>query len=285
MGTVFSIDIRDPGDWARAVGDVTAWLHDVDAVFSTYKDGSGISRIRRGELTPGEADPRIPEVLALCERAERQTDGFFTARWRGGVDPTGIVKGWAIERASGILRGHGSRNHCVNGGGDIQVAGGPFPGENWHVGISDPRDPARLVAVVAGRDGAIATSGTAERGAHIIDPHTGEPPDGLLSATITGPSLTLADAYATAAFAMGPAALDWAAAMDGYEALLVAPDGTLARTAGFPDQAVAPLGQRLPDMLVHGACHGRLLFLPWIEEGVQAGGDDAAGEGGDDEHP
>ncbi|MGH3172010.1 MAG: FAD:protein FMN transferase [Trebonia sp.] len=255
MGTVFSIDIRDPGAWAGAVKEVIAWLHDVDAIFSTYKEGSDISRIRRGDLPVGDADPLVPEVLALCERAEKDTNGFFTARWRdaatvaapadpasgtaGDVDPTGIVKGWAIERASGILRGHGSGNHCVNGGGDIQLAGEPSPGEAWRVGISDPRDRTRLVAVVAGRDTAVATSGTAERGDHIVDPRTGLAPDGLESATVTGPSLTLADAYATAAFVMGPAALDWVAARPGYEAMLVAPGGALTRTPGFPGQPVA----------------------------------------------
>jgi FAD:protein FMN transferase len=260
MGTVFSIDIRDPGDWAGALRDVIAWLHDVDAVFSTYKDDSDISRVGRGELTVGAADPRVAEVLALCERAEADTGGLFTARWRGTtragkaavpvIDPTGIVKGWAIERASGILRAHGSRDHCVNGGGDIQLAGGATPGKpgdpgaDWHVGISDPRDPARLVAVVAGRDIAVATSGIAERGDHIVDPRTGRPPDAatpasLVSATVTGPSLTLADAYATAAFVMGPAALDWVTAQPGYEALLVARDGTLTRTPGFPGRPAA----------------------------------------------
>jgi FAD:protein FMN transferase len=256
MGTVFSIDIRDPGDWGGAVKDVIVWLHEVDAVFSTYSDVSDISRIRRGELAVRDADPRVPGVLALCERAEKETNGYFTARWRDvassaqavnpgrAVDPTGIVKGWAIERASGILRGHGSGNHCVNGGGDIQIAGSPFPGGErqggeWRVGISDPRDRTRLAAVVAGRDLAVATSGTAERGAHIIDPHTGEPPAGLASATVTGPSLTLADAYATAAFVMGPAALDWVGSVRGYEALLVAPDGRLTRTPGFPGQPAA----------------------------------------------
>jgi thiamine biosynthesis lipoprotein len=268
MGTVFSIDIRDPGDWAGPVRDVIAWLHQVDAVFSTYRDDSDISRIGRGELTVSAADPRVAEVLALCERAEKDTGGFFTARWRGtaprpgpAADPTGIVKGWAVERASGILRGHGSRGHCVNGGGDIQLAGGATPAgagqpgtsddsaANWHVGISDPRDPARLIAVVVGRDIAVATSGVAERGDHIVDPRTGRPPDtklpgSLVSATITGPSLTLADAYATAAFAMGPAALDWVIAKPGYEALLVARDGSLSRTAGFPGRPVEGLGPR-----------------------------------------
>jgi thiamine biosynthesis lipoprotein len=234
MGTVFSIDIRDPGDWATAVAEVIAWLHEADRIFTTYNDESDISRIRRGELAVADADPLVAPVLALCQRAERETNGFFTAGWRGGIDPTGIVKGWAIERASDILRSRGSRNHSVNGGGDIQVAGEPEPGQPWHVGIADPLHPGRVTAIAAGRDFAVATSGTAERGAHIVDPRTGEPPHGLASATVTGSSLTLADAYATAAFAMGPAGLDWARTLSGYEVLLVTPDGAVRQTAGFP---------------------------------------------------
>ena len=236
MGTVFSLDIRDSGEWGTAIRAVIVWLHDVDATFSTYKETSDISRIRRGELDVADADPRVCEVFALCHRAEADTDGFFTASWQGAPDPTGIVKGWAIERASGILRMHGSRNHCVNGGGDIQLAGEPSPGEEWHVGIADPHDASRVAAIVAGRDIAVATSGTAERGAHIVNPRTGEAPAGLASATITGPSLTLADAYATAAFAMGQDALAWAQTRPnaGYEALLIAPGGTVTKTPGFP---------------------------------------------------
>ena len=234
MGTVFSIDIRDPGSWADAIGEVTRWLHHADMVFSTYQTGSDISRIQRGELSAGSADPLVIEVLSLCAQVEAETGGFFTASWRGETDPTGLVKGWAIERASHILRAHGSRNHCVNGGGDIQLAGEASPGQPWRAGITDPFDRARLLTVVTGRDIAIATSGTAERGAHIINPRTGAPAAGLASVTLTGRSLTVVDAYATAAFAMGPGALAWAAAMPGLEALIVAADGTVSRTAGFP---------------------------------------------------
>lgn len=233
MGTVFSIDIRDPGSWSGAIGEVTGWLHHADAVFSTYRPGSDISRIRRGELSAAAADPLVSEVLGLCARAEAATGGFFTASWRGGTDPTGLVKGWAIERASRILRARGSGNHSVNGGGDIQLAGEASPGQAWRVGISDPFDRTRLLTVVTGRDIAVATSGVAERGAHIVNPRTGAPAADLASVTVTGRSLTTADACATAAFAMGPGALAWAAAMPGLEALVVAADGTVSRTPGF----------------------------------------------------
>ncbi len=142
-------------------------------------------------------------------RLETETGGYFTTFDGAELDPTGLVKGWAIERASQFLRGHGSHNHAVNGGGDIQIAGDAAPGRPWTVGISDPSDHTRLLTTVTGHDFAVATSGVAERGPHIINPHTCVPADDLASVTITGPSLTRADPYATAAFAMGRNSLGW----------------------------------------------------------------------------
>jgi len=233
MGTVFTVDVRDSGRWNEAIGEVVAWLHHVDAVFSTYKDDSDISRLRRNELTVGDADPDVAVVLALCAEVEEETDGFFTTSTGTELDPTGLVKGWAIERSSNLLRAHGSRNHAVNGGGDIQLAGQATPDQPWSIGISDPRDRSRVLATVGGRDFAIATSGVAERGLHIMNPHTSEPANGLASITVLGPSLTRVDAYATAAFAMGPGALRWIEATPDLEALLVFPDGTSVLTEGF----------------------------------------------------
>lgn len=234
MGTVFSIDVRGSGDWHDAIAEVVAWLHRVDTVFSTYQPGSDISRLQRRELRLDDADPLILEVLDLCARVQAETHGYFTAMPEGKLDPTGLVKGWAIERASDVLRAHGSANHAVNGGGDVQLAGESSPGQPWRVGIADPRARDRLVAAVAGTDFAVATSGTAERGLHMIDPFTGEPPGpGFLSATVVGPSLTRADAYATAAFVMGPHALQWADGCDGFETLLVADDGRLVASSGW----------------------------------------------------
>ena len=233
MGTVFTIDIRDAGVWDAAVAEVVAGLHEVDRVFSTYRSDSDISLLRRGELTLVNADPTVAEVFDLCATIQARTGGFFTPRWRGGLDPTGLVKGWAVERASQTLREHGSANHAVNGGGDMQLAGESAPGQPWRVGIADPADPARVLTVVSGRDCAIATSGTAERGEHIVDPFTGRPAAALRGVTVTGPALTFVDAYATAAFAMGEAAIHWLDSQPGYEALVVRTDGSTGQTVGW----------------------------------------------------
>lgn len=235
MGTVFTIDIRDQGEWSEAVDDVVRWLHAVDATFSTYRDDSDISRIRRRELSVEAADPMVADVLDRCAVVQHETSGFFSTLVDGQVDPTGFVKGWAIERASEILRRAGALNHAVNGGGDMQLAGEAAPGRLWSVGVSDPRDRTRVLAVTKGSDRAIATSGISERGRHIMDPFTGRAVDnGLLSATVTGPRLSEVDAYATAAFVMGLPALDWLESMPGHEALLVSEDGRLHRTTGWP---------------------------------------------------
>lgn len=235
MGTVFSIDIRDPGEWSAAIADVVAWLHRVDATFSTYQATSDISRIRRGELRVTEADPMVADVLELCALAQHETGGFFTPLPDGRIDPTGLVKGWAIERASALLHSAGSTNHAVSGGGDMQLAGEAVPGRPWQVGIVNPRDPTEVLATVGGADCAVATSGVGERGAHIVNPFTGRAVDtGLLSATVVGPRLTQADAYATGAFVMGKAGVGWVESLPGHEALLVDEAGRQLRTTGWP---------------------------------------------------
>ncbi|GHF08232.1 MULTISPECIES: FAD:protein FMN transferase [Streptomyces] len=236
MGTVFSFDIRDPATPAvhAALHGAVAWLHHVDAVFSTYRPDSAVSRLARGETTVERCPAEVGEVLRLCAEAERRTQGWFSATAGGVLDPSGLVKGWAVERASEVLYAAGARNTCVNGGGDIRLRGEGAPGTPWRIGIADPARPGRLLTVVAGRDLAVATSGTAERGCHILDPRTGRPARGLLSATVTGPSLTWADVYATAAFAMGDLARDRIARLEGYDVMTVSPAGEAWANAGFP---------------------------------------------------
>jgi thiamine biosynthesis lipoprotein len=214
-------------------------LHFVDATFSGYRVHSDISRLARGDLELHEADPHVTEVLDLCTAVAETTGGFFTATPAGVIDPTGLVKGWAIERASELLRLLGAENHAINGGGDIQVAGEPEPGRPWTVAISDPRDRTRVLTTLALRDAAVATSGSTERGRHIIDPRTGAGASGLLSATIIGPGLSLVDAYATAGFAMGAAAISWVSVLPGYEAFLVTDGGLLHATAGWSSYTLA----------------------------------------------
>jgi thiamine biosynthesis lipoprotein len=233
MGTVFTIDIRDDGSWADAIDDAVRWLHRVDTVFSTYRPDSDICRLDRGELHVRDADAYMREVLALCVDVTKETNGYFSAVINGRLDPSGLVKGWAIELASDLLRAHGSNNHTVNGGGDMQTAGEAAPGQPWRVGIVDAQDRTRVHTVVNGRDVAVATSGVAERGAHIVNPFTGVPADDVTSVTVVGSSLTRVDAYATAAFVMGDGAQSWVESLPGYEALIVSADGTATPTSGF----------------------------------------------------
>jgi FAD:protein FMN transferase len=237
MGTVVSFDVPawagpDP-DGPGVLGRAVRWLHWVDATFSPYRDDSDVSRFGRGSLALADCAPELAEVLAACADVSALSGGYFTTTPGGRFDPSGYVKGWAVERAAATLTAAGSAQHTVNGGGDVQCAGGRGPGQPWRVGIAHPLRPGSLALVVCGRDFAVATSGTAERGPHIINPRTGRPAAGLASITVVGPSLAAADAYATAAFAMGPGARDWVQGLEGYEAYAIMPDGSAWQTSGF----------------------------------------------------
>lgn len=234
MGTVFSIHIDAPGDWTAALADVIGLLHQVDAIFSTYRPDSDISRLDRRELRLRDCHPWVAEVLGLCAEVQGRSDGYFSALAGGRLDPSGLVKGWAIDRASELLSAAGSTSHAVNGGGDVQVVGGRADGSPWRIGVTHPLVRGALAIVAGGYDLAMATSGTAERGCHIVDPRTGRFPAGLASVTVTGPRITLVDAYATAAYAMGTGARGWLAGLAGYEAYAVTEAGGCWSTPGFP---------------------------------------------------
>lgn len=244
MGTVFSFDVQaDDGDESRVrttIGAAVGWLHRVDEVFSTFRPDSDISRLNTGELTLAQCDPLVPEVFQLCSDVARETRGYFSPTFAGRLDPTGLVKGWSVERASELLLDAGLGDHCVNGGGDVRARGEPEPGRGWSVAITHPLNREGFAAVVQVRDGAVATSGTTERGLHVLNPFTGRPATRLASVTVVGPDLTRADAYATAALAMGDAARDWLAGLDDYEALAIAPDGAGWSTSGFTSVVVLP---------------------------------------------
>jgi thiamine biosynthesis lipoprotein len=237
MGTVVSFDLRDavaPEALERAI----AHLHDVDRRFSTFKPDSEVSRLGRGELKLEQANSDVRWIMGLCDELERLTAGYFDARRHrpdGLADPTGVVKGWAVEEAAFSLIEAGAANFLVNGGGDIVVRGSPEPGSGrpWRVGIRHPRQRASLAAVLEVRSGAVATSGTYERGEHVVDPHTRRNATELVSLTVVGPSLAYADAYATAAFAMGRRGAAWIAGLEGYEAFAVTADDATLSTPGL----------------------------------------------------
>lgn len=239
MGMAVSIDIRDPDVPGSALDGVVRWLHHVDRTYSPYLDDSVISALGRGELTLEAVDQDMHDVLRRCEELRVASDGIFdvfripapNGTW---LDPSGYVKGWAIERAAQMLDRAGCSNFCINAGGDIAARGNPRPGQPWLIGIRHPDRPDAVAAVVhaTGRF-AVATSATYERGAHIIDPRTGQPVTTLASATVVGPDLSAADAYATILFVMGIDGLGWIAEQPHYDAYVIDHDGETSWTTGF----------------------------------------------------
>ncbi len=240
MGMAVSFDLRSPLPEPGALQDAIEWLHHVDRTFSTYMAGSEITRLGRGEITLQDLTHETADVLRTCIELNAITDGTFDvfavpAPNGTSLDPSGYVKGWAVERAAAILQQGAATNFCINAGGDIALRGSPRPGQPWRVGIRHPYQPDQQAAVLElNGPCAVATSATYERGAHIVDPRTAQATTTIASATVTGPDLGIADAYATAVFVMGPDGLEWIEQQPGYEAYLITNDDTTMWSSGFP---------------------------------------------------
>lgn len=237
MGMPIGIDVPDAD--SVDLGPAFDWLRQVDATFSTYREDSDISRLDRGELALAECRPEVDEVLTRCLTLARATRGFFSVRPAGRLDPSGLVKGWAVAGAAELLAAAGAENFCINASGDVVARGRPAPDRPWRVGIRHPTDLDRLAAVLVVEDLTVATSGEYELGAHVVDPHTGRPPTGLVSVTVVGPDLAVADAYATAAFAMGSDGPAWTTTLDGYDAMCITSEQCVLTTPGFAGHRVS----------------------------------------------
>ncbi|GAA3882903.1 FAD:protein FMN transferase [Saccharothrix violaceirubra] len=214
---------------ARAAWDaVVAELRAVDRVFSRFRTDSFLSRLGRGEIGVADCPPEVAEVLELGARAERESYGAFSVRRRvdgeSVLDTDGVVKGWAAERAARWLELLPDTDFCLSAGGDLVCRAESVP---WRVGVEDPFGPGRVVAVVPVVRGGVATSGTAHRGAHLVDARTGLPARGIASVTVVADSLTWADVDATAAWALGGDAVEWLASR-GRGGLVVWADGSIA---------------------------------------------------------
>ena len=237
MGMPISVHVRGADargpDAALAASRLFADLRAADAMFSTYKEDSEISRMQRGELALEASSPAVREVHRLCETARIRTDGYVDA-WAvtpgrpGAFDPTVLVKTWAVARAARHFRAVPALALAVGAGGDILVTPGGEP-DPWNIAIQDPTDRERTLASFPIHDGGVATSGLAARGAHILNPFTGKPVTDVLSATVIGPSLMWADVWATAAIARGSAAVEWVGTLHGTTGMLVLKDGTVHR--------------------------------------------------------
>jgi FAD:protein FMN transferase len=233
MGTTVSIDVRRPFVAPQAVEAAVTWFHDVDRRFSPFRIDSEVTRVGTGELAFADASPDVRAMFTLADELHARTGGYFDARRHradGRADPTGVVKGWAVDEAVAGLRLAGAHNVQVVAGGDLVALGEPEPGRPWRIGIRHPDDPLGVAVVLQVRDRAVATSGLYERGGHIVDPHTGRVPTGLRSLTVVGPTLALADAFATAGFAMGEAGIAWVAGQPGFGAVGITADHRVVTT-------------------------------------------------------
>ncbi|MGD9960339.1 FAD:protein FMN transferase [Nocardioides sp.] len=235
MGLPISLALRgrhaDDRQGYDAWQSALAELRHVDEVFSTYRADSYVSRLGRGELALGECPAEVAEVLDLAEEARVASAGAFDVRRPGPegttvFDPSGVVKGWAVQRAARAFEDLDDTDVCLSGGGDMVCRLGAPDHEPWQIGIEDPHDPRRLLARIPVRDAAVATSGLAHRGAHIVHGVTGAAPQGIASVTVVADDLTWADIDATAAFAQGTGALNWLRTRPGRAGLVVWKDGT-----------------------------------------------------------
>jgi FAD:protein FMN transferase len=244
MGMPISLALR--GRHAASAAGDNAWravidqLRHVDETFSTYRRDSIINRLDRGELTIAECPAEVGEVIELGRQAERVSNGAFSimlpAREGRRLDPSGVVKGWAAQRASEFLAALDDTDFCLSAGGDIVCHTADPNREAWRIGIEHPLNSKIFIAVVPIHSGAVATSGTAHRGAHLIDPRTGKAPSGIASVTVIASSLTWADIDATAAYVQGRDAAQWLQRRPIRSALVVWADGTTTRLATNPDR-------------------------------------------------
>ncbi|HEX7963302.1 MAG TPA: FAD:protein FMN transferase [Candidatus Saccharimonadales bacterium] len=236
MGMPVSIDI--PGASTPTLFEAAfAVLRDIDEQFSPYKAESELTRYQLGHLSGSMLGDRMLGVMRACQEFQQQTEGFFSPYYAGRFDPTGYVKGWAIDEAAKLLERRGARTFLINIAGDI---GARSSGKRvWRIALQHPTLSRAAMGTIAGANIAVATSGTYARGEHIINPHTGRPALEVLSVTVIGPDIVTADVFATATSAMGlTAGRNFLERQLGYEGLFVAPDLRAITTSGFNTQTV-----------------------------------------------
>ena len=234
MGMPITVEIVGDDD-GEAREAAFRYFHEVDARFSPYKPESELSAMNRGEISFDELSPEMQEVLSLAELTRHETMGYFDIRRPDGrIDPSGLVKGWAIRNAARGIEVAGHGNYCVEAGGDIQCRGYNEQGRRWRIGIRNPFRDTQIVKVLVPGDGGVATSGAYVRGRHIYDPHSGRAaPDDIASMTVVALDIYQADRFATAAFAMGREGIAFVEATPGLEGYVIDREGVATMTSGL----------------------------------------------------
>jgi thiamine biosynthesis lipoprotein len=241
MGMPISIEIIDPQVTDAVFDEVYAYFAHIDETFSTYKSTSEIEAINQGKLKIADASEEMQIVLAMCEDTKKETNGYFDIKIPNGkIDPSGLVKGWSIWNAAKLLEKKGFENFYIDAGGDIQPHGHNAEGEKWAVGIKNPFNEFENVKVVLVREEGVATSGTYIRGLHIYNPRaSNQPVSDIVSLTVIGPNIHDADRFATAAFAMGAAGIQFIEQLPGYEGYVIDKNKIGTMTSGFEKYTAA----------------------------------------------
>jgi thiamine biosynthesis lipoprotein len=163
----------------------------------------------------------------------------------------GIAKGYGVDRAMAVLQEHGVKHALVDAGGDMKLLG-KRNGKPWEVAVKHPRDQEHALAVLRLSNSCVVTSGDYERFVehdgtryhHILDPRTGYPATGAMSATVVAHNAELADAVATALCVLGPVeGLKLVERQKRIEAVIVGMDGRVHVSSGLKsevERAAAP---------------------------------------------
>jgi len=234
MGMPVTLEVVDAAATPVLLDLIFNYFAYIDNTFSTYKAHSEISRINRHELALEDASEDMRTIFALAEQTRLESNGFFDIRHNGLIDPSGLVKGWAIFQAAELLRQNGVYNFYVDAGGDIQISGKNSQGQDWRVGIRSPFNLNQIVKVITLTDCGVATSGTSIRGQHVYNPwNVQQPLTEVLSLTVVGPDVYEADRFATAGFAMGRSGIEFIERLDGFEGYMIDKLGRATLTSGF----------------------------------------------------
>lgn len=238
MGMPITVEIVDSRATVRDVEILFEYFTHVDNTFSTYKPESEISKFNNSLLEKKDFSPEMQEVFELAEKTKQETYGYFDIYHNEMFDPSGIVKGWAIQNAADMLRHAGFTNFYVEAGGDIQVSGHTVNDTKWKVGIRNPFNRDEIVKVIEVDNHGVATSGTYIRGNHIYNPKTNSNEFDIASLTVIGPNIYDADRYATAAFAMGKAGIDFIYSKIGFEGYMIDNEGKATYTPDFEQYVI-----------------------------------------------
>jgi len=234
MGMPITVEIIGISLDSKIFSEVFNYFRYIDNKFSTYKKTSEIIKINSGKLNKNQYSNDMKSVLKLCEKTKRKTNGFFDIEYKGKLDPSGLVKGWAVQNTCKFLKKRGIKNFFIEAGGDIQVSGKNKNGQKWKIGIQNPFNRNEIIKVITVKTNGVATSGTYIRGHHIYNPFDKlNNITNIVSFTVVGPNIFEADRFVTAAFAMGKNGISFIESLPGFEGYMIDKYGIATYTSGF----------------------------------------------------